>query len=308
MSLNEIRNCKYISSVGLLKSLDDLDMITYGDGIVDSPHRVTYDFSKINNGSDGVCIYIKFEYIAHFFNHVFPTINYKFILVTGDGDETLPNDIFPMHHFNQLINDSRIIHWYSVNCIEDCHPKLTLIPIGVNFHSLSIVANFSRWNESIMTPVEQEQEIQNIRDNSLPIDEREIKCYSNFHFHTYPEFGNPRVEAMNRIPRDLVYYEPHYTNRRDTWVKQSEHAFVLSPMGHGMDCHRTWEALILGCIVIVQKSPLDSLYEDLPVLIVDNWEDITQELLHKTIVEFKDKEFNWDKITTRYWVDKIKSK
>ena len=72
-------------------------------------------------------------------------------------------------------------------------------------------------------------------------------------------------------------------------------------MGHGMDCHRTWEALILGCIVIVKKSVLDVLYEDLPVLIVDNWSDITKELLDTTIENFKTKNFNYDKITLEYF-------
>jgi hypothetical protein len=46
---------------------------------------------------------------------------------------------------------------------------------------------------------------------------------------------------------------------------------VLSARGNGLDCHRTWELLLLGSIVITRTSPLDPLFEDLPVAIVKDW-------------------------------------
>ena len=46
-------------------------------------------------------------------------------------------------------------------------------------------------------------------------------------------------------------------------------------------------------------------YDDLPVLIVDRWEDISQKLLDDTIETFREREFNYDKLTLKYWVDKI---
>ena len=84
-------------------------------------------------------------------------------------------------------------------------------------------------------------------------------------------------------------------------------AFVLSPHGNGLDCHRTWEALCLGCIPIVKTSPLDSMYNELPVLIVNDWNDITIELLQKTVDEYKGREFRYEKLTLKYWMDMIKS-
>ena len=90
------------------------------------------------------------------------------------------------------------------------------------------------------------------------------------------------------------------------FCNQSKYAFVLSPHGNGLDCHRTWEALILGCIPVVRTSPIDSLYEGLPVLIVNEWHDINEELLKNTIEKFKNKSFSYEKLTLRYWMDKIK--
>ena len=112
---------------------------------------------------------------------------------------------------------------------------------------------------------------------------------------------------MEKIPKDLVFYEPNLVSRLETWTNQSKYAFVLSPLGHGMDCHRTWEALILGCIVIVKTSPLDSLYENLPVLIVNDWSEITENLLKETIEKFKETVFDYNRITLKYWINKIKN-
>ena len=56
-------------------------------------------------------------------------------------------------------------------------------------------------------------------------------------------------------------------------------AFELSPFGNGVECFRTWEALLLHTVPIVFHSPVDALYAGLPVCIVDRVEDITVERL-----------------------------
>jgi hypothetical protein len=90
-------------------------------------------------------------------------------------------------------------------------------------------------------------------------------------------------------------------------MRQCEFAFVLSPHGNGLDCHRTWEALVLGCIPIVKTSKIDKLYEELPVLIVNDWSDISYHLLETTVNDFSNKKFNYEKLMLSYWINKIKS-
>ena len=51
----------------------------------------------------------------------------------------------------------------------------------------------------------------------------------------------------------------------------------------------------------------NNLFYDLPVLIVKKWEDITEELLNNTLNDFKQREFNYDKLTLNYWINLIKS-
>ena len=59
------------------------------------------------------------------------------------------------------------------------------------------------------------------------------------------------------------------------------------------------------------KIEMQIIYKDLPVLIVEKWEDINIELLEITSKVFKTKqinnEFNMHKLELKYWVELIKS-
>ena len=65
--------------------------------------------------------------------------------------------------------------------------------------------------------------------------------------------------------------------------------FVPSPAGNGLDCHRTWEALYLGCVpVVIEKEFCGD--ETWPVLIVENWQDLAvmkQEELVQNYISLK---------------------
>ena len=290
-------NCLNICSRGILKSCD----IHSSTPISSIRELKDYDFSKLY---DGCSIYICSSAIPQFSNMLFE-INCNFILVSGDCDESCPNDLFASkEEFLTFIENPKIIHWYSQNCILLEHEKLSQLPIGLDYHTMSY-SNHSWGNMS--SPIEQEQMINNIKTGVKPFYERIIKCYSNFHFSMGTKYAYDRIDAYNNIDRNLVYYEPNRVIREKSWQTQSMFAFVLSPHGNGLDCHRTWEALCLGCIPIVKTSPLDSMYNELPVLIVNDWNDITIELLQKTVDEYKGREFRYEKLTLKYWMDMIKS-
>ena len=286
--MNE-KNCKYVSSHGILKSCDI---------IILSIEDFTKLIENIPNKKDPI-IYFNI-YVFDILKSNLHLINYNFILVSGDGDSTNPTELFSSEYeFSNFINNEKIIKWYSQNCIIE-HSKIEKIPIGLDYHTLC--NNSYYWGEK-QTPIEQENELINIFLNSKKFWERQIKCYSNFHFVDYGnKFGYSRKDIINSISSELIFYEPIQIERKTTWENQTEYAFVISPHGNGLDCHRTWEALVLGCIVIVKKSPLDSLYEDLPVLIINEWSEINEELLKNTIIEFKNKKFNYEKLLLEYYI------
>ena len=64
---------------------------------------------------------------------------------------------------------------------------------------------------------------------------------------------------------------------------------------------------MLRCIPIVKTSGINDLYIDLPVLIVNDWSDINQKLLTDTINNFKNKTFNYKKLSLKYWMNLINS-
>lgn len=103
-------------------------------------------------------------------------------------------------------------------------------------------------------------------------------------------------------------YQELLLPRTETYLNMINYSFVVSPFGHGFDCIRTFEALCLGCIVIMKRSFLDVIYEDLPILIVDEWEDITETLLNDTLLSYSTKQFNYEKLKMDYWLKIINSK
>jgi hypothetical protein len=56
--------------------------------------------------------------------------------------------------------------------------------------------------------------------------------------------------------------------------QMAQHKFVLCPRGNGVDTHRLWEALHLGCIPIVKRDPRLRAFERLPILWVDDWSQV----------------------------------
>ena len=313
--------CKYINIRGILKSCD-----IHSLNPISSIHDlIGYDFDFINskNNSMVYSIYICNTAIPKFAeklknDKIFQNINYRFIVVSGDSDDTCPDDLFDNEHdFKQFIENNKIIHWYAQNCVRINHNKLSQIPIGLGYHHL-YNEDIEEESRKIVSPIKQEAVLNSIiqksKTNNSPFWKRELKCYINFNFernYMRSRFGYDRYEAIKKIPENLSFSEKGEVDRTTSWNNQSQYSFVVSPFGNGYECHRTWEALVLGCIPIVKTSGIDSLYEDLPVLIVNDWIDITSELLLSVIEDFKKKhekgQFNYNKLTLKYWMDKINS-
>ena len=94
---------------------------------------------------------------------------------------------------------------------------------------------------------------------------------------------------------------------------RSKYKFLLSPLGNGFDCHRTWEGILFGMIIIAKTSPLDLLYKihNLPVVIINDWNEINKTMLniwykkYKHLTYFENAETRY-KMTNSYWNNYIK--
>ena len=55
---------------------------------------------------------------------------------------------------------------------------------------------------------------------------------------------------------------------------------MICPIGNAIDCHRNWEVLYMRRVPVMKRYPyLEELYKDYPVLFVDKYSDVTEELL-----------------------------
>ena len=298
-------HCKYINKRGLLKTCD----IHSNYPVSDISELIGYDISKMY---DGCSIYICTNAIPKFIEKIsMLSKSYKYVLVSGDSIMSCPDDIFTSNaDFIKFIESDNLIHWYAQNCTIK-HPKITGIPLGIAYHHMmdeEDPKNAHLFN----APILHEKMVTDIRDKSKPFWERDIKCYISFLYNIKrSKYGYDRIGAYYMIPKNLTYVESkeNKENKKASFTNASKCAFIISPLGFGLDAHRTWEGLMLGCIPIVRTSPLDHLYDDLPILIVKEWSDINYYLLETVINDFKEKhekgKFNYDKLLLKYWVDKI---
>lgn len=240
----------------------------------------------------GETIYIHPTALKNFLISYAPLIQFPFVLVSGDSDTTIPQDI--REESQQILQHPFLIRWYAQNCME---PSDTLkqLPIGLYFHT--IFSSRIGWNrskkdmnyyESLFTELRKTPKINH--------------CFSNFHFLLNTKYGEDRRNAIQEIPSNLIFYQRKRISSEETWKLMSVYKYIISPHGNGLDCHRTWEAIFLGCIPILKTSPLDPMFQGLPVLIVKNWSDITRTLLNNFIPDFS----RMEKLSLEYWSKSFK--
>lgn len=230
----------------------------------------------------------------HAFSKIVHLVPFPFALVSGDADITVPQDVRGWEDITECPN---VLRWFAQNVgYKDAATrpglrKLRYLPIGLDLHSLhSRASAVQHWGPPA-DPMAQTAQLDAVLASSVPFSERLPLAYCNFQLNQPKKsfFFSDREEAERVLARkgpEVAYLQSTVQTRANSWKEQSAYAFVASPHGVGLDCHRTWEAMALGSVPIVKTSPLDSLYEDLPVLIVDSWESVTPELLRDKQKEF----------------------
>jgi len=253
---------------------------------------------------NGMSIYVCSNLLKWFVLNALPSISHDFVLVSGDSDMSTPTEALKPTEIKTLMNNKHLSKWFAQNMLPCNHPKVVQMPIGLDYHSISNnpMCEWKMHDEEIK-PVLQEKILLELREKMKPFHERIPLIYVNF-TPTKDRFGQ-RKQSMFQIPRNLLAVNLTNTKRTNNWKNITQYSFVLSPFGMGMDCHRTWEALCLGAIPIVKTNVFKSMFDDLPVLIVNDWREITHKLLDETIQLFKAKEFKYEKLTLQYWRDMI---
>lgn len=264
----------------------------------------------------GETLFVHPDFLTDFVSKLLPTLTVPFVLVTGCSDYTIP------FHFSTetsiLLKDRIVLKWFAQNCAMKLG-KLERLPIGLDYKSLNCVVVDRIFEGLPCIPLEEafEQNIVEIKEDTyihseniqdevieeLRVTEKKSICYGNFHFSTATLYGSDRKEAFQKISPELIEFEESRLSRSEMFKKMAQYKFVVSPFGNGLDCHRTWEALALGCIPIVRSSGLDPLFEGLPVIIVNDWSELTREKLDSFIPDASQIE----KLQLEYWMRRLNS-
>jgi len=70
--------------------------------------------------------------------------------------------------------------------------------------------------------------------------------------------------------------------------------FIASPEGNGIDCHRHYEALIAGCIPIIEHNSLiEEKYKGCPILYTKDYSEITAEYLERIYKKMLDETYDF---------------
>ena len=183
------------------------------------------------------------------------------------------------------------------------HPKIHIMPIGIRDCG-SVVAMHHRFHHSCLY----EKGVSMLRQGAWnsAVDARPIKCLLCFSLWTHPSrqecydlfagagagagagshsfvynlndaavIHTRQAAAANpfeKVPAPVVY------------DKTLESRYALCPRGCGVDTHRFYECIYLGCVPIVVRTHtvFDRLYHPVtgfPCLVVERWADVTEELL-----------------------------
>lgn len=215
--------------------------------------------------------------IKRFVEDVLPTITAPFTLITTDGDVSVHAPGYRQragHQYHRsvdpalvraLLESDHLVRWYTQNK-AGAHPKLTGVPIGLDLHSKSGGALKSFLG------------LDDVRRRSPRFADRPC-CSIYFDGGALEQAGGvartDRRAALAELAEcSLVHvHRGSRVPQLEVWETYGRQRFVVSGEGNGLDCHRTWELLMLGAIPVVRSGPLDELYKGLPVAIVREWRD-----------------------------------
>ena len=270
------------------------DLINGAEG-----YRNFADFNIISNKTlfdynilrQNAIIFCKTDYIDFLFDNI-KFSNKKYILITHYSDYYIDSIKF-------LKKPNCIKKWYAWTPKYENEDLITM-PIG-----FSVFYNeFPTVNE-----VWQKWFFDNVERLRL-IEKDHITVYCNF---TIDNLRPPREHVVSKMENNKVECFIHPGGQTTGSIvpfteyceKMANFKFVASPPGNGGDCHRTWDALYIGCIPIVIKNLVYKDF-DLPILQVNDYSEVTNDLLKNYLNYYNDHKFKWEQATLSYWEKRMK--
>ena len=284
------RFCSFVSSRGILKSCDHHNK----DPQSSSSH---IDADLLTDLKAGDSIYVCYEALPNFVDNFLSRIFVYFTLVTGDSDHDVT---MYKRETDMILNHPHLMNWFVQNRAME-HPKLQALPIGLDFHT--VWEKQGTWGLRKISPMAQERLL---LQNLFEAPTQKIAGYYCNWAHS---LHGDRQECLNSIDGDACFFENLPRARKFMLQRQAEFMFTVSPKGIGYECHRTYETLVLGGIPIVKRNSfVDSLYDNLPVVKVNDWSEVKKENFEMFANHIANQTYDFNSLFLQHWVNKINGK
>jgi hypothetical protein len=277
-------NCNIVSGE-MLEQLCDIyigneEDFAYNPVIQSQKDKCLHMYSIPENYNNPSKVYVYTNCVKDFFINHIHKFNNRFVLVSHNSDWNVDET------YREIAEHPMIVHWFTQN-LNIRHPKISMIPIGV--------AN-TRWNHG------KRELFQNLP--KIEFTKKENLVYFEFTVGTnYTKRENCRSILSKNFQFGNRLSSPEYLN------KIANSKFVISPEGNGIDCHRIWESLLVGSVPVVSRSIFtEELEKDFPMLIVDDWEQVTAEFLQNNIYKFASRVWPIEKLDFEYYKNIIEEK
>ncbi|KAI8616121.1 hypothetical protein BC830DRAFT_230664 [Chytriomyces sp. MP71] len=269
---------------------------------------------RLTSMRDGAIIYVEAYYLRNFTQDVLPRIKSRFVLVTGDSSVCVPNCIVNKGSTLKLATDPRLLHWYATHCQGYMRfpQRFTCMPLGIDQHRTARMDMQRAYENGIglIDGIEQRLVSWDARPERYLLVSFQISTNKETRQHPWELFcGNQTVShAISQVRSVSNCFFEKWMDKYEFYAsKLAPSRFVISPEGYGPDCYRTYEALLLGSYPIVLTSELDVLFKDLPVLILQKWEDLSIGLMEATYENYQTRQWDFQRLYVAFWSRKFRS-
>ena len=272
---NFSKECDYIFSRGQAKTVEGQPVV------IPTGEYDVFCRDDLSGLMDGDLVFCKIDNLPKL-SYLLSHTNKNIYLITHDSDYEINEEVFTKFSTN-------IKHWWGVN-INYVHPKLSSIPLGLG----------SPWVPEGVTP----QSLSGL-GSSL---KRDGLLYINHRIETYPEDRQQPYDYFSDKSWATVR-NPSPKGKTFDYIEDiRSHKFVLCPRGNGIDTYRFWESLYLGAIPVVKDCINIDFYKELPITIIKEYSDITQEFLESEYERHDSIKWESTKLDLIYWMQMIRSK
>ena len=222
----------------------------------------------------GDLIFAKTDMLDEFFQTRHPLITKPYILISSNSDHPSPGPHLP------VLKDATLFAWFGQNG-DASHPK---------FHPLPIGFPNQEWEHGNFTT------LRNQAAKSPPLSDRRWLLYINIGTGSNVNRLST-VDHFKSWNREIVHFAERGSHEQ--YLQDIKHSlFVLSPPGNGIDCHRTWEAILMGAIpVILPSFSFGHLAQSAPVMIVENF----KKLQSAELLAYRYPSFNVSGVFANHW-------